>query len=186
MKDTEKIADFVAKSKDVTSYVKRTLLSGKCDNPTRLQTIYDLAKEVVDNIYEFGLSKLYNKWFDYFSKNYMGKWVKIKLDAPIDRGIGEVVDSVVMEVNGMGSAENGFCFCEKKGQPVYYIQSGTNDNFLAVYPVIRLHPGDVIEVNFDDGFLDRIQVVSLDYVQKLRNSKLCMELEDQIGEKKDD
>lgn len=180
MKSTEKIADYVAKSKDVTAYIKNTLRSGQCDNLERLQEIYDLAKEVIDNIYEYALPKLYNKWFDYYSSHFMNKWVKIRLEAPIDLGFGEVVDSVVFKVSGLGSAENGFWLSEKKGSIVYYLESGRNDTYMAVYPVIRISQGDGVKVDFDEGFLDRVEVVSEDYVKKLKESKLCQELDDRL------
>lgn len=180
MKRTEKIADYVAKSKDVTAYIKNTLRSGQCDNLERLQEIYDLAKEVIDNIYEFALPKLYNKWFDYYSSHFMKKWVKLRLEAPIDLGFGEVVDKVVFYVTGLSSAENGFALLETKGSIVYYLESGRDDTYMAVYPVIRISQGDVVKVDFDEGFLDRVEVVSDDYVKKLKESKLCQELDDRL------
>jgi hypothetical protein len=51
---------------------------------------------------------------------------------------------------------------------------------MAVYPVIRISQGDVVKVDFDEGFLDRVEVVSDDYVKKLKESKLCQELDDRL------
>ena len=35
-------------------------------------------------------------------------------------------------------------------------------------------------MDFDEGFLDRVEVVSDDYVKKLKESKLCQELDDRL------